>query len=285
MRGVTGGAIVAVPLLFTMEMWWRGQTMRSREMLILFGVLFAVNYLFSLFSGLRLGRTPLAAFCDAVTSVGLGIFCSALILWLVGDLTPSVSAVDAAGKILLETAPFSIGASFANSLVRERNRLGEEEAEAEEDPVKSRAPSSPPGAEELSPARRQLRRDLLDAAATLAGATVFAMNVAPTEEVLMIAGRLSTPQLLLLLAAGILLCYIILYASEFEEHQVHVPTPFQHPVAETVFTCALSLGVTAGLLLLVGFPGVADSWPVFAACVVTLGFIAIVGGAAGRLII
>ena len=45
---------------------------------------------------------------------------------------------------------------------------------------------------------------------------------------------------------------VILFASGFEEHRVHVKSLFQNPWAETALTCAVSLVVTYCLLLLVG---------------------------------
>jgi uncharacterized membrane protein len=59
----------------------------------------------------------------------------------------------------------------------------------------------------------------------------------------------------------------------------------QHPVAETVLTGALSLGVAFVLLWLLGQREAMSHPATAVATVVTLGLPAVVGGAAGRLIV
>jgi putative integral membrane protein (TIGR02587 family) len=134
------------------------------------------------------------------------------------------------------------------------------------------------------PERAQLRADLRDVGATVAGSVVFAINIAPTEEIVMIASRISPLHLLAMLGFGLLLCYIILFASGFEEQEVFVPGIFQKPWAEVLNACALSLLVSATLLLLLGQSSATDSVPNLIASTVVLGLPAIVGGAAGRIV-
>jgi putative integral membrane protein (TIGR02587 family) len=282
LRAVAGGAIVGMPLLYTMEMWWHGMTLSPRHLLILLVAILAVNFLFNLLSGFRRGHSVPEAVMEAVTAVGIGIVFSALVLWLIGELKPGVAPAEAVGKILLEAAVVSIGVSFANSQVLGKSRTGEEEngdsggeGEGTEESQDSKE----------DPNRLQLHADLKDVGATLAGATVFALNVAPTEEIIMIASRLSPWQQLILLGAILVVCYVILFASGFAKHEVHVETPFQHPVTETVMVCALSLGVAYGLLLLIGQRDMMTHAATAIAATVTLGLPAAVGGAAGRLIV
>ena len=114
---------------------------------------------------------------------------------------------------------------------------------------------------------------------------MFAFNVAPTEEVITIAARLAPWQHLLVMAASLGLCYLILFASGFDdERTVHVPSPFQRPAAETVMAYATSLVVAFVLLVLVGVPEATANPTIAVQCTVTLGLVATVGGAAGRLI-
>jgi uncharacterized membrane protein len=121
--------------------------------------------------------------------------------------------------------------------------------------------------------------------ATIAGAVVFALNIAPTEEVMLIATQSGPWRLLLMLATGVVLCYIILFASGFEEHRVHVKSILQHPWAETTMNCAAALLVAAGLLVLLGQREHLRDPATFVGATVTLGLPAMVGGAAGRLVL
>lgn len=269
MRGVAAGAIVGMPLLYTMEMWWHGLTLSPWHLIGLLGGTLVVTFLFSLLSGMREGNSPLIAGMDAVTSLGIGLVFSAVVLLLIGEIGGGQSAASALGKIVIEAAPVSIGVAFANAQFS-GSRTGETDGE-----------QAPPE----DPERAQLQADLQDAAATLAGSTVFAFNIAPTEEVLKIASRLLPLQLLLLLGAALVLCYIILFASGLEQHRVHVKGLFQHPVAETAMNGAISLGVAFLLLLVVGQREALASPGIAVASVVVLGLPAIVGGAAGRLIV
>jgi putative integral membrane protein (TIGR02587 family) len=274
MAAVAGGAIVGMPLLYTMEMWWHGMTLGPRHLLALIVAILVTNFAFSLVSGFRRESTVGEAVMESVTSVGIGIVFSALILWLTGELKPAMSPAEIIGKVLLEAAAVSIGVSFANAQVRDKSRTGD----GDERPGDGGA-----GTPE-DPEREQLRADLRDASAALAGATLFALNIAPTEEVVLIASRLAPWQLLVLLGFSVALCYVILFASGFEEHVVHVRSPFQHAYAETILTCAIALLVATALLWLLGEPGNLSNPSNAVAAVVTLGLPATVGAAAGRLI-
>ena len=100
----------------------------------------------------------------------------------------------------------------------------------------------------------------------------------------MIAARLSGWQHLILVVASVLLCYIILFATGFEEHHVYVRSLFQSPAVETLVTCAVAYLVAAGLLAFLGYADPTHQPRVLASHVAVLGLPACVGGAAGRLI-
>ncbi len=284
---MAAGAIVGIPLLYTMEMWWHGMILPESHLLLVLGAILFFNFLFSLFSGFREECTPASAAMEAVTAVGIGIVFSAVILWLVGEFRVGQSTGEILGRIVFEAAPVSIGVSFANAQMQGKSRTGEEtgregqvggagkEVDGTGDPPPSLADRE----------RMQLRADLKDAGATAAGAAVFALNIAPTEEVIMIATRLPYWQVAVMLLASLVLGYVILFASGFEELQVYVPSVFQHPVAETIVVGAISLVVAACLLFLLGQRELLGHPSTFLAAVVTLGLPATVGGAAGRLIL
>jgi putative integral membrane protein (TIGR02587 family) len=276
LRAVAGGAIVGMPLLYTMEMWYHGMTLSDVHLLVLLGATLLLNVLFCYLSGFRPDCSLLQAANEAVTSVGIAIVFSVGVLWLIGELSASISAVETIGKVLLTSAAVSIGISFANSQM-ERSRTGDDEESGGQE--KKDAAKDPP-----LPGDAQLQMDLREMAAALAGSTVFALSIAPTEEVTLIAARLSPIRLLAVLAASMLLCYIILFAAKFREYKVHVKSPFQHPLAETLLTSAVSLLVAAGLLFLMGDRSILTHPSTMIACTVTLGLPAVVGGAAGRLI-
>ena len=273
MRGVAGGAIFGMPLLYTMEMWWHGLLLSEWHLLLLLGLILVVNFFFCLFSGFRDEYSLSEALSESVTSVGIGVVLSSVILALIGELTPDLSQTESLGKVLMEAVAVSIGVSFANSQVREKT-------DPEEDAQKGKDKNGKDDPEQL-----QRRADLRDIGACLAGSVLLAFSVAPTEEINMIAWRLSSWQLLILLGAEILLCYIILFASGWEDREVYVKDSiFQKPWAETFMSCGLSLLVAGGLYALIGFDREIGQAPSVIAATVTLGLPAIVGGAAGRVL-
>jgi putative integral membrane protein (TIGR02587 family) len=242
-----------------------------------------VNFVFSYFSGFRNRQSLGSAAAEALTAVGIGIVLSALILALIGELSSQGSLDEAAGKIVVEAAVVSVGVSFANSQIEGRSRTGDDPPGDEADP--QQVARSGRDEQPEDPERLQLSQDLRDLGASVAGSTVFALNIVPTEEVLEIATRLSPGHQLLLLAVSVLLCYVILFASGFEEHGVHVPSVFQHPLAETLVASAVSLAVAFVLLWLLGQREALSSPSTVIASTITLGLPAIIGGAAGRLIV
>lgn len=277
LRAVAAGSIVGMPLLYTMEMWRRGTTLAAWHLLALLAASLVINFFFSLFSGFRTRSSAGEAASESVTAVALGMVVSLAVLTLIGELTLDQAWSDVLGRVLVEAAPVSLGISFANYQMRDKSRDGEDGPEAP--PGSDRSPGA-----DVDPEQLQVRQDLTDLAATVGGATLFAYNVAPTEEILVIVARTPTWHQLAMVGASLLLCYMILFAAGFRERTVHVPGPFQSPLAETVMAYAASLVVAFLLLALVGVPEATSSASMAVSTTVVLGLPAVVGASAGRLI-
>jgi putative integral membrane protein (TIGR02587 family) len=274
---ITGGAIVGMPLLFTMEMWLHGMLLGpAQQLAMLFGTL-VVNLLFSIVSGFRHEYGVKSALLESVSAVGIGLVFSALVLWLVGEIGPADAWGEITGKVLFQTSAVSIGVSVADAHVRGKRRAGDDEEKGgNESESKPR-----PAREQLE--SWQLRQDVRDITATLIGAVVYSINIGPTEEVILIAGRLTPWQLAAVMLASLGLCYVILYASGIKDHPVHIPSLVQSPPAETVITYAASLAVAMTLLGVLGEPESVGSVRDLAASTIVLGLPTAVGGAAGRI--
>ena len=269
-----------MPLLYTMEVWYHGVSFHTAHLLGTLVLILCLNVAFSFFAGLRERHSSASlagALEDGISAVGLGIFVSIMILGLIGRIDPGLEGWHPiVGKVVLEACIVSVGITFTNFKFRQKvdERAAGEGAEPESD---GRA---------LGDEQKQLHADLMDLAAILAGAFVFAFNVAPTEEIVLIASGLAPHALLILLLASMLIAYVILYAAGFKDHKVYEKDSlFQAPLVETTMTVAGALLVSALLLILVGESGATASPSIFVAAVVALGFPAAVGAAAGRLII
>ena len=268
---VAGGAIIGVPLLFTMEMWQHGVTLSSRHLLLLLVGGLLLNFAFDLLSGFRQKFSPAEAASEAVTSVAIGIVFSFVVLWMIGQLDFDAAPIDNLGKILIEALGVSVGVSFANSQIRRQSRTGDDD-DADDD----KKPDNPNAA--------QWKADLRDLGATVAGATVFALNVAPTEEVLFTATRVSVWQQFALLAANLAVCWIIMFASGFDQNENYTGSIAQKPLSETLFATAVSLCIAAILIYAVGQRPLLASPAIFISGTLSLGLCATVGGAAGRIV-
>jgi putative integral membrane protein (TIGR02587 family) len=277
-RGIAAGSIIGMPLLFTMEMWWHGMVVSEGHLFVLLTVMLGANFGFCLFSGFRDSYSVREAASEAVTSTALGLVFAFVVLCLIREITFDLAPAEALGKMIIEAVPVSLGISFANVQIRDQAaRGGEEDGGAGDGGAREEDPDALEN--------RQLRQDLQDLAVTVTGAVVFAFNVAPTEEVLQIAARLPAWQHVVVMLVSGSLCYLILYASDFKQHQVHVGSVFQSPLAETVTVYAVALVVSALLLLLVGVPETTSSVAIAVKSVVTLGLLASVGASAGRLVV
>jgi putative integral membrane protein (TIGR02587 family) len=276
MAAVAGGAIVGMPLLYTMEMWFHGTVLSPWHQLAALAGMLVINCFFCLVSGFREYAGVGEAVLETVTAVGIGLVFSLVILLLIGAIDGSSSPAEISGKVLMQALAVSLGVSFADAHFRGKSRTGDEDEQEDNDA------GDKPSADTAE--RLQLRADLRDISATAVGSILFALNIAPTEEVVLVGARLGAWQLLALLAAALVLCYVILYASGFEDQPVHVESMMQRPWAETIMTVALSTVCALVLLLIIGEREAVGTGAALIASTVTLALPATVGGAAGRLI-
>ena len=261
-RGAAGGLIFGTPLLFTMEMWYHGVTFSSGHLLGLLALVGVINLVFSYASGLRAmheGHSLVGAIPDMVTSLALGLVIATIVLALIGHI-PGDGMEASLRKIIIEGAVISIGVTFTNTKFPRQNAANDEKSGAQiNDPLSK---------SDLSLAQKQTRDDLENLAAVIGGALVFTFNIAPTEEVTLLATTIPPYTLLLL------------FFSEIVKDNI-----MQHPYAEVAITVAASFLVAALLLCLVSYDHVLASTHHFAASVVVLALPAVVGGSAGRLVV
>lgn len=279
LRGLAGGLIFGMPLLYTMEVWHHGMSFSSAHCLGLLCFILFINFAFCYASGLRgnnEGHSIHKALADSITAIGLAILAAAAVLYLIGRLDFSSGLNGILGQVIVEACAISIGITYTNSKFPRNHHDKSEKKHKNADALdKGR----------MSAAEKQARHDFHNFAAAIAGALIFTLNIAPTEEVVQIASTLHSGSLLLLLCAEVGACYLILYAAEFKEKKVYKASPLQSPAAEVILTVSASLIVAGVLLLLIGEQQGITSVPLFVASVITLGFPAIVGGAAGRLVV
>jgi putative integral membrane protein (TIGR02587 family) len=268
-RAVSGAFLFAVPLLYTMEMWWIGAAVDLRRLLSLLGVAFLIAFGLARTrsGGFKEDTDPFGAFEQAIDVVAVGIVAAAVVLAVLGRIGPGEPIASVLGKVLLQAAPLAVGASVANAVFGrrgERNRQGND------------GDGGPPG-----DAAGELRADF---GATVVGAVFVSFAIAPTDEVPMLAAGMDLGHELALVVLSLLVSYAIVFASGYGDGPARQPGPFQHPATETVFAYVVSLLVAAAALGLFGRIEPGDPPGHVVSTILVLGLPAAIGGAAGRLV-
>lgn len=269
-RAAAGGFLFGVPLLYTMEVWWYGPWVDPRWMLGALALSLAVVVVLARTSGFRDVRETGwgQAAQDAVEIVAVGLVCAAAVLVCLREITPDTSLTESTGKIVFEAIPFAVGAALARQFLARQEREDE---------------GTPPPVPVLDdPA---IGRTLADAGAAATGALVLAFGIAPTDEIPLIASALTAPWLLVIVALSLLVSYAIVFEAGLADQpgrRGHEGL-FQRPFAETVAAYAISLAVSAAMLVFFQRIGPGQSWETWVSWTIVLGFPATIGGAAGRL--
>ncbi len=252
-RAMGGALLFSMPLLMTMELWriavavdrWRLLALALATLLLTFG-------LARTFGATKQEPSLRAAAVDTGVAVLAGALVASLVLGVLGVVDPIASWGAALSVVTIELLPASLGAAFA------RGQLGG-----------SSADSSDSGySHELF---------LIGA-----GAVVFASNVAPTEEVVLIAAFLGpgNAALLVLLALGLTHAFVYGVGFAGEEDQ----SPRRAFLAYTVPGYALALTLSAFLLWAFGRYDGSGLLPALVEAVV-LALPASLGAAAARLVL
>lgn len=268
LRAVGGGLLVGLPLLFTMEMWFHSFLLPSWKIVVLLAVSFLVVIGYSAVSGFRRERSWTELLVDSLETMGIAVVVSAVAMLLLGRIGPDVGLRDAIGKVALEAIPVAFGVSLASSQLA---APGDEEDEEEQGSVAGDGAG-------IGPFGR-----LMVAAG---GALLFALNVAPTEEPVLLG--VEAEWWLLVLVAGVTLAMtlaIVFYADFRGGRSAEMRDgPLSGPLSETVAAYAASLLVS--LLLLWAF-GRTDgaSLAAIAGMTIMLAVLASFGAAAGRLLV
>jgi putative integral membrane protein (TIGR02587 family) len=268
-RGIAGGLLFSLPLLYTMEVWWAGFMTRPPRLLAYFAAGFLLLFAYNRYSGLREDASWLEVAFEAVEEMGLGLLVSVLMLWLLGQIQAGMPLSEIVGKVVVEGVTAAIGVSVGSAQL---GGDGKDQGLRQGD--KSRVEESP---------------EALGGQAVLAacGAVLFASNVAPTEEIVMIAAEASRWKVLGLALLSLGLCALVLFYSDFRGSNRAHPGDrrgWTTVISRTVLNYAVALVASAFILWFFGrFAGA--SLAAGLAQTVVLGVAAALGASAGRLLL
>lgn len=261
-RGVAGGLLFSLPLLYTMEVWQAGFTMSAHRQLVY--VLLALVLLlgYNRYAGLHPDSSWAEVAIDSIEEMGIGLLLSAVVLLLIGRLTPERNLDEIVGRIVVEAVTVAIGVSVGTA------QLG--------------------GNDEAGKAGVGYKGEVsLGGHLTLAvcGAVLFAANVAPTEEIALIGIELPGYQLALLGLATMALAALILFYSDFRGATRSARYDgFGSVLRGSVITYAVGLVASAAILWLFGrFDGAGIT--AIVGQTVALGVASTIGASAGKLLL
>ena len=263
-RGLAGGLMFSLPLLYTMEVWWAGFIAHPYRLLVYVLATLVLLLGYNRYAGLRRDSSMAEVAIDSVEEMGIGLFLAVLILFLLGRITPEMPFSEIAGVIVAEAATIAIGVSVGTAQLG----AGGKEDEGMEKSSVSDEPHF--GAQIVF---------------GFCGAVLFAANLAPTEEIVIIGIQTSWLKIIGLALLSLLIAFLILHYSDFRGAQEFVRA--DHPsliLLGTVVTYAIALSASA---LILWFFGRFDGVTMFTALTqtVALGLAATLGASAGRLLL
>ncbi len=273
LRGGAGGVIFGLPMMMTMELWALGFTIHSARLLL--SALLAIPLLFVLAQHMGFERTFTwhEAMRDAIIAYAIGIMTSALILFMLGILKSGMSADEWVGKIAIQAIPASIGALLGRSQLG-AERKGDDKEDGDEDGGDGDAD------DQLS---TSYSRELFMMAI---GALFLSLNVAPTEEIILISYKMTHWHSLATILVSIALMHGFVYALAFRGgHELSENTPRWHALVRfTLPGYVVALGVS--LYTLWVFGRLDDTaWTQILMTTTVLAFPGSIGAAAARLIL
>lgn len=120
-RGISGGFLFGIPLLYTMEVWWIGSSVEPIRILIAIALTFTIVLLLNQTTGFR-DTTDIRfrdALMDSVEAIALGLFCTSIVLVLFQEITLDTPLGEALGKLIYESVPFALGVALSNQFLKD----------------------------------------------------------------------------------------------------------------------------------------------------------------------
>jgi len=263
-RAFAGALIFAFPLLMTMEMWQLGFSADPGRLALFLALGLPLLVGLSYYSGFRETLCWQDDVIDALAAYGVGFFASAMLLVVFAVYEPGASARELIGQTAIQALPAAIGAMVARTQLR--GGAGDGKA------------NTPP---------EERRSDYVSELFLMGvGALFIAFNVAPTEEMILIAYRMTEWHALALALASMLILHALVFSVGFagQEEGHGSGSTLRTFVHFTLAGYAIALLVS--LYILWTFGRTSDVGALaLVKTVVVLGFPASLGAAAARLLV
>lgn len=200
-RAAGGALLFSLPMLLTMEMWWLGFTMPAARMAVLLAVSLPTLMGLAYYSGFENPQGLLGTLVDAFVAYCVGVCVAACVLTITAVIRSSDTMWnEAIGKIIVQTIPASFGAVLASS------QLG-----GSDDSVKDSREDTSGNATAHNDLGCYFRELFL----MFAGAIFLAFNVAPTDEMLAVALKMTAWHAILLGIFSLIVMHAFVFVVKF----------------------------------------------------------------------
>ena len=264
LRGFAGALFVALPLLYTMEMWERARNIDEGVLLAILGASYLICVGYCSYSGFKSGRARVNIWWDGLVAMGLGLVASYITLCITARITADTPLTVQVCLLALMSVPTGFGAALA---INQLGQRGEAIDSTE------------------SVAVAALPEDLEKVTATILGGVLFAFNIVPTIEPKVMIMELGPKHALAVLGFSLLLSYGIEFTARFQAETNNAKGVLAEAWLSTLFCYLVSLTCAAALLWAFGYlstqtpPQMAILW------IIVVGYATTLGGTAGRLIL
>jgi putative integral membrane protein (TIGR02587 family) len=274
-RGVAGGFLFSLPLLYTMEVWWNGFLATPLKLLAYLGFTFVLLLGYNRFAGMREDAGWLDIVIDSVEEMGIGVILSVLILYLIGQIDGGMARAELIGKVAIETGMVAVGVSVGTA------QLGGGNGGEKEDQGKGQKS----GTKKDGARDKRRHASASDIFIGFCGAFLISAHVAPTEEVPMIASEASSGKLAVLALVSLATATVVLFFSNFRGSSRYSVVESRWRLAGIAATTYAIAAVASALMLWFfdRFDGVGLMFAV--SQIVVLAFPAVIGASAGRLLL
>ncbi|MGR3197647.1 MAG: TIGR02587 family membrane protein [Paracoccus sp. (in: a-proteobacteria)] len=257
-RAFAGALLFALPMLMTMEMWWLGFTLERWRIVVMLLAMLPPLMGLSRFGGFRRTDRLRDDLADVLVAIMVAAVASTVVLFLFAVTTIDMPPREIVGKIAIQMFPASIGAMLARSQMGETSESDREERDASY---------------------------LGELFLMGVGALYLSLNIAPTEEIVLIALKMSVWHEIALLALSLVLMHGLVYSVGFKGGTTRGDRSFIEVFAR--FTCVgyvVVALVSLGVLWIFAQTGESSLQEVLST-VIVMSFPGAIGAAAARLVL
>jgi putative integral membrane protein (TIGR02587 family) len=194
-RAFGGALLFSLPLLMTMEMWWLGFILEPLRLAVFLLVALPLLFGLAFYAGFSASHRGLGhALLDTLVALAVGFLVAAAVLALFGVIEPGAPPRQIVGQLVLQAVAGAMGALLAG-----RQLSAGDEDVGDEDQAAY----------------------LGELFLMVAGALFLALTMAPTEEMILIAYKMSPVHVAALMVVSIGLMHAIVYKVGFAGQEAH----------------------------------------------------------------